>query len=329
MELIERYLSEVGRYLPRQNRKDILGEMRSALADALEDQAGENPTREQTIEMLRTFGEPRKVAARYYPEGQYLIGPTLYPLFRLVSGIALAAVLGAQIIAWLAAYFFAGQAIDVLATSAGLVSSLPSTLGWVLIVFIILQRFDVRPDEDEKTWDPASLPVAEDHEEVSRAERVAGIIFQSIVLAALTLFSDRIGVYIFPGGTFFANPILPGFIPWINLSLLVAIGLDVYLLWQGRWTTASRLVRLGANLFGIVLLGLLAQAHMDWLQAHNAGTFFNSMEAFAQNIESGGQDFLQIFTVQIFWLSFSIALVVTVIETAVSIFKMLRKLLDR
>ena len=145
MELIERYLHEVGRYLPRQNRKDILGEMRSALADALEDQAGENPSRAQTIAVLKTFGEPRKVAASYYPEGQYLIGPTLYPLFRLVAGIALAAVLGAQIIAWLVAYIFAGQMVNVFSAAAGLVSSLPSTLGWVLIVFMILQRFDVRP----------------------------------------------------------------------------------------------------------------------------------------------------------------------------------------
>ena len=325
MELIERYLNEVGRYLPRQNRKDILGEMRSALADALEDQAGENPTREQTIEMLRAFGEPRKVAARYYPEGQYLIGPTLYPLFRMVTGIALAAVLGAQIIAWLVAYFFAGSGINVLETSAGLVNSLPSTLGFVVIVFMILQRFDVRPDEAEKNWDPANLPAVDEREEVSRTERVVAIIFQSIMLAVLTWFSDRIGVYTFPGGDFFANPILPAFIPWMSLSLLVGIGLDVYLLWQGRWTLTGRLVRLGANLFGIVVLGLLSQAHYAWLQAHNAGTFLNSIETFAQNVEAGGQ----VIMVQIFWLAFSIALIVTIVETAVAVFKMLRKLLER
>ena len=325
MELIERYLHEVGRYLPRQNRKDILGEMRSALADALEDQAGPNPSREQTIAMLKTFGEPRKVAARYYPESQYLIGPTLYPLFRMVAGIALAAVLGAQIIAWLVSIFLAGSPLNPLEVSSGLVNSLPSTLGWVLIVFIILQRFDVRPDEGEKEWDPASLPPVDKHEEVSRAERVVGIIAQSILLAIFTWFSDRIGVYIFPGGLFFGNPILADFIPWIMLSLLIGIGLDVYLLWQGRWTTISRLARLGANLLSIVILALLSQAHMAWLQAHNAGTFLTAIKALETDVAAGGQ----VIMMQAFWMSFTIALVVTIIETGVSVFKMARTVIDR
>lgn len=325
MELIERYLHEVGRHLPRRNRKDILGEMRSALADALEDQAGPTPTEEQVIAVLKTFGEPRKVASTYYPESQYLVGPTLYPLFRMVAGITLAAVLGAQVIAWLVSLLFAGQMLDPLEVSSGLVNSLPATLGWVLIVFMILQRFDVRPDLADEAWDPASLPPVDTTSDVSRAEKVAGIIVQSIILAVLIWFSDHVGVYIFPGGTFYPNPVLIEAIPWIVLSLLVGIGLDVYLLWQGRWTITSRIARLAANLLSIAILALLSNAHMAWLQAHNAGTFLSSIQMLETNLDNG----VQIIMMQGFWLGITIALVVTVIETIVSTIRLVKKTLER
>ena len=77
MDLIDRYIAEVGRYLPAKNRADIQAELRSSLVDNLEARAGENPSEEDTAQVLKEFGPPRKVAASYWPEGQYLIGPRL------------------------------------------------------------------------------------------------------------------------------------------------------------------------------------------------------------------------------------------------------------
>jgi len=329
MEWIERYLQEVGRSLPRKQRADILGEMRSALSDALEDQAGPNPTQAQVFDLLRSYGEPSQVAARYYPEGQYLVGPGLYPLFRLVASIAIAAVAGAQVLAWLAVVFIAGDAMNPLETLAGLLNSLPSALGWVVIVFIILQRFDVRGSAStglgEQPWDPATLPPLNRQNEVNRGEQVIGVIFQAIFLAILVAFSDRLGAFVYPGGQFFANPILPAYLPWIYLSLLAGIGLDVYLLWQGRWATASRLVQLALNLYAIVLLSILAQAHLAWLQAHGAGNFLASLESLQTDINASGQ----IMSVQAFLIAFAIGLVVTLIETVATLYRLIRQQFDK
>ena len=41
MKLIDRYVHEVGRYIPRRQRGDILEELRSLLVDTLEDNYGE------------------------------------------------------------------------------------------------------------------------------------------------------------------------------------------------------------------------------------------------------------------------------------------------
>ena len=109
MDLIDRYVHEVGRHLPRKNRSDIQTELHSLLVDMLEDRAGPDPSEAEVVEFLQEYVEPRTVAASYAPQAQYLIGPVLYPLFQLVSGITLVAVIGAQMLAWGVAYFIAQE----------------------------------------------------------------------------------------------------------------------------------------------------------------------------------------------------------------------------
>ena len=320
MTLIDRYIHEVGRYLPRQNRSDIQVELRSSLVDALDDRFGADPTEDEISEFLVEFGPPKTVAASYYPKGQYLIGPELFPLFRMVVGIALAAVLGAQLLAWGVATFIAHETISLLEMIAGLVNSIPMSFGWVVLVFAILQRFDVRPDMEDEPWEPESLPQISDEEPVKRGERIFGIVVASVILALLFIFRHRIGFWVFPGGQFFANPVISKYIGWISLSLLVGIGLDVYLLWQGRWSLASRGLKIAANVLSIVVLYLLVQGHTAWLVAHGAGGFFDAIEGLAGSINDG----MQLFGMYAFRLAFGVALIVTSIDTLVMLFRMIK-----
>ena len=81
MQLIESYLYEVGRYLPDDQRDDILGELRSSLEEEAREQTGsDTPTREQLEVIINKYGHPINVASAY-KEPRYLIGPELYPAF--------------------------------------------------------------------------------------------------------------------------------------------------------------------------------------------------------------------------------------------------------
>ena len=324
MDTIERYIHEVGRYLPVKNRADIMAELRSLLSDALENNAGAEPSEAMVHDVLKKFGSPRSVAAKYYPEGQYLIGPTLFPLFQMVIWIVVAAVFGAQILAMAVGYVMAGKGIDPFAAVGGLVNSIPASVGWVVLVFYLLQRFDVRPDEADEEWDPASLPQISEEAEVKRGERIFGIIAGTFVLALLTLFPDRIGVYFFPGGTFFGNPVLSQYIVLVGVSLLASILLDIYMVWQGRWSKLNRLVKLAVNIFSIVVLGLLVQGHTVWLQAHGVTNFVEAMNIFSTDVVANGQ----ILAMWAFWMGFTVALIVTAIETIVTIFRMVRSSME-
>lgn len=320
MNLIDRYIHEVGRRLPRKNRSDIQTELRSLLTDTLEDRTQGEPSEDDIVALLQEFGPPQKVAASYAPEGQYLIGPALYPLFRMVVGIALAAVLGAQILALGVGFIFDNTLIQPLEALAGLFSSLPATFGSVVIVFAILQWFDVRPESQDEPWDPRSLPQIEDSQEVNRGERIFGIIAGSVLLALLLAFPDRIGVYTSPGGAFFANPIIVQYLGLISFSLLASIALDIYLLWQGRWSTLSRVVRLAANLLSMAVLYLLFAGHNAWLAERGVSGFITSIERLAEDAANNWQ----VLGMQAFRMAFGIALVVTVIETIVELYRMVK-----
>ena len=265
MNLIERYIHEVGRHLPGKDRSDILVELRSSLEDALESKVKQEPTEADVVALLKEFGTPKEVAASYFPEGQYLVGPTLYPLFRMVIGIVIAAVIGAQLLALGIGFFFDQEAIDPIQAGMSLLNSIPAALGMVVIVFIILQRFDVQPELLDSEWDPRDLPQVEVNEEpVKRGERVFSIIMTIILMILLLVFQERIVVVFSFGWQTFTNPVIGQYILLITLSLLFGVGLDIYLLWRGRWDTTSRLVKIAANAFSIVILVLLVQSHTTW-----------------------------------------------------------------
>src|ERR1035437_9005109 len=89
--LIDAYVSEIGRRLPRKTRGDIEAEIRSILQDMLDERSqktGKPVDEEMTLEVLKAYGAPDKVAATYQGE-RYLIGPRIYPTFMLVLRVVL------------------------------------------------------------------------------------------------------------------------------------------------------------------------------------------------------------------------------------------------
>ncbi len=320
MSLIDRYIQDVGRRLPRKNRADIKAELRSSMVDTLEDRFGPEPSESEVEDFLREFGQPREVAAAYFPEGQYLIGPSLYPLFRMIAWIVVAAVLGAQMLAWGVAIFIAGESFSVLEMLGSLLNSIPVSLGWLVLTFIILQRFDVQPDLEDKPWDPQSLPKIDDEEDLKRWELIVGLVGGILFLVLVVFFPQWIGFVTTPGGKFYPNPVIIQYLGWIKVSLLAGIGLNIYLLWQGRRSAISRFVKIAANLFSIFVLALLVQGHNAWLAAWGAGGFFDSLEVISSI--AGGE--WEVVGMQAYRLAFVVALIVTVIETLVMFYRLVR-----
>jgi hypothetical protein len=319
MNLIDRYIHEVGRHLPRKNREDIQAELQSLLVDTLEDRTSGEPTEEDMVALLEEFGDPKKVAASYYPEGQYLIGPTLYPIFRLVVAIAIAAVLGSQFLSLGIVSFLAEETFNILNFLASVTTSIPVIVGSVVIVFAILQWLDVKAVIDEKPWKPQDLPEISEVETIKAWEQIVGIVGAAVILGLLTIFPDRIGVFNLAGGEFFANPVISEYLGWISMILILSITLDSYLLWKKRWQKSTQLIKFGLNIFSIIILFLLVQGHTDWLVARGESDFFTNLHGLSENLSG-----IQVIGMQMFRMAFGIALIVTIIESIVMGFRLIR-----
>src|SRR5574342_403136 len=146
MNLIDKYIAEVGKHLPRRQRADIEAEIRSTLEDMLEERKQDKDPADEVavMELLKEYGSPREVAAKYKTH-QYLIGPRLFPLFEMVIRIVFAVVAGASLIGLgvgltktgLTGPAFVSTLRDWL---GGLLGGLIAAFGNVTLVFAILER---------------------------------------------------------------------------------------------------------------------------------------------------------------------------------------------
>jgi hypothetical protein len=257
---IDRYVAEVGRMLPERNRADVEKEIRSLLQDALDaEAAGAGATDEQALAILRQFGPPREMAMRY-GASQYLIGPLLYPTFvtvlRVVVGIALAVSLFGVVLSIAQA---PPRLEDAFAMVGGIVGSVVQAAAWVVLVFALVERLNLRWELKQKgqAWDPSSLPPAETYDRVSAFETIVTVVFTTAFLVFLNVILDSQGRVTVEGGDWTSVAIFSAeflrYIPWLTALLAAEMVVAVVALIRGRWTTLLRLLNIALNLAMIAL----------------------------------------------------------------------------
>lgn len=326
MNLIDRYVTEVGKNLPLlKGREDIEKELRSTLEDMLEDRistTGRTRDEAMEIELLKEYGSPQQVAATYNPQ-PYLIGPRLFPTFLMVLKIVTIVLVSVLLIlmgirAVTDTPFMGMEFVNIVGKGlAGVVSAVITAFGHIVLVFAILER--VLPDseiEDLKTddkWDPASLAQEPDPDTVKRSDLIAEIVFTFVGLAILNLFPEILGMSYFTEDKSFFIPMFSveffKFLPWINAIFLAEIVLDIYLLRSAVWTTITRVAKIIIEAASIALAVMI-------LRTPNIIGF--TAESFKNFPESSVNPEL---LMRIFNIGFSIAMFIVIIVAGVELIK--------
>jgi len=270
MNLIDRYVTEVGKYLPRKNRLDIEAELRSTLEDMLEDrnqQTGRPADEALVSELLQEYGSPRKVAATYQSH-PYLIGPRMFHIYTLVLKYVIFAVTLGLTIATVISLVGSNQTgPEILKTLGEFVASVLSAViaafGNVTLIFAFLERVMPVPGFEEKeTWTPTELTKESDPGQVKITDMTVSIVFTVAALIILNLYPQVVGIWNNTNGTWSQIAGLSDaffrYLPWINLSGVLTIALDIWLLRQGVWSTVTRWMHIGLQIVGIAIaIGLL------------------------------------------------------------------------
>lgn len=274
MDYIYAYVKAVGRKLPARLQEDVEKELHSLIIDALEEGnpgADGSWTEEEQITVLREFGPPAAMAAQYASPRRYLVGPKLFPIFR----IAALAVIGALLLSTLVAYFASmeplpGGGFDwaalFLALLEGLFASIVSGLGSVTLVFAILER--VLPEHvllslQEDDWQPEMLEEPEEEEKVQVVPLVLGIVFLALCLVVFNIFPEKVGYYSYLSTEGFngwvsvpalADAFFTRYLPLINIYWIFTMLLAVSLLILRGWNRVLQVVDFAISVLGLVIV---------------------------------------------------------------------------
>ncbi len=283
MNLIDTYVSEVGRHLPQKNRADIEAEIRSTLQDMLEERsrsAGRPVDEEMTLEVLKAYGAPEKVATTYAGE-RYLIGPRLYPIFLTVVRVVFPVIvvlagMGAVLEGTRHVVTLQGLPGLILSVLGGMVTAAIAVLGNLVLIFAIIEwalyrsgsKVDLKGALTEKEWDPRSLTKVASPSQIKPAERIIDIVgcFAAIVL--FNFYPQIIGFGFSSNGSWYVGagswtfvPLLSDaffrYVPILSVVWILTVVLDIVLLRLGRWNVATHLSAIGLKIVSIVIAAMM------------------------------------------------------------------------
>jgi polyvinyl alcohol dehydrogenase (cytochrome) len=181
MDIVERYLKSVRRYLPATDRDDIVAELYANLSAEIDDREialGRKLDVPECEALLSAHGHPVAVALRYRSVGQtfafgkQIVGPVLFPFYVRVLA---ANVLVACLIAIFAAFYGVPSWIGV----ANILSHVLLQFAIVTVVFAVLERYLDRGDPDWRlgVGSRAGTARAVGTKPVSRLESISGLIW--------------------------------------------------------------------------------------------------------------------------------------------------------
>jgi hypothetical protein len=149
-----------------------------------------------------------------------------------------------------------------------LIGSLLQAFGNIVLVFAIMERVmpasEFKFDEEKKQWDPSSLLKEERKAEVKLWDPILSILFTVLVMVVFNFYPQWIGIWFLKDGVWTSVPALTEsffrWLPALNVLWLLEIGLNLVLLRQGRWQTATRWVSVGLRVLSIGILLMLIAA---------------------------------------------------------------------
>lgn len=233
-KMLDLYVGDVVGQLPRSQRADVALELRALLAEELEAKSRQldRPADESmTVDLLRDFGAPKIVAARYH-DAWTVIAPTDTRSFVTAAILGLAVILG-------------------LAASIGQ----PSPSGWPQVASLgwlgcLVCYFGIK-SWIERRWPRSRRWVPKDRE---RMHRLAGASLVALIAVAMVLYAAPAWVFAKLTGGVLSDWLSydPSFhgqrLPW----LLALWGLQAILLLtvtvRGRWNPLLRRIEWGLGL---------------------------------------------------------------------------------
>jgi hypothetical protein len=246
--LTERYLAATLRHVPARQRVDVERELRSSIADAVEDRvaAGESQAVAETA-VLEGLGDPGRLAAELSGRPMYLIGPDLFLDYRRLLTVVLGIVVPITAAALGAIELVRGGGIgDAIGAAIGAgINVAIHICFWVTLIFVLVERADSFRKDGTATpvkgltsrWTIDDLPAISTGK-ISLTDTIGELVTLLVTIGGLILLRT---ISINDAQTGQSVPLLdPGlasfWLPYLVATLVTLVGFRIVLHVVGRWT---------------------------------------------------------------------------------------------
>jgi len=273
MQLLERYLQAVKFWLPKEQKEDIIAELSEDIRSQVDEKETELGRKLNEVELesiLKQRGRPILVANRYLPQ-EHLIGPVLFPIYRLVLKIVMLCYVVPWTVTWIALLIFnSGYAAKFVGHSwvealgylwASLWSTVFLAAGIVTLIFAVLERVQLKSHFLEE-WNPRKLPPVNNPNVIRRfnsvLELAANMIFcvwwTAHMSSNVVLNEVNLRISLAPAWRYF----FWGFL----LIALINIALAIANLARPYWTERRATFRLVTDIAGCILFCWLLKSNL-------------------------------------------------------------------
>ncbi|MGW0431721.1 HAAS signaling domain-containing protein [Micromonospora sp. NPDC003197] len=160
--LTERYVHEVVRRIPADQRDDVAEELRTTIADTVDARNPADPAAAER-EVLTEMGDPIRLAARYAGRPLALIGPELYPTYVRLLRLLLSTVLPVvTVVVVVIDVLDKNDLGSIIGSGIGAVLTIGAQMiAWLTVVFALIERSRQRDEVIKGStteWTPDQLP---------------------------------------------------------------------------------------------------------------------------------------------------------------------------
>lgn len=319
-DLMERYIYQVIKRLDKNQRDEIALELRELIEEMAEDS-----TMEQVLEKL---GEPAVFARQYRDGKDYLIGPEYYDNYIWVMKIVLICVLASVAVSAVISCMLNGNWRELPKDMLGeAVFSLAASIGFVTLVFTVMEHQQVKVDIGKGAWEPKQLePLPDKKALISRSDSIVSLVFIVLFGGVLVLAPQMLGAYVFDGGEFVRsipilnlekwNVILPVLLP----GLFIGFVDEMIRLVSGRYCKVVMISNIISNIIQLVLSIIALKVLPFW----NPDFLEDVRQAFDRKAASKGDIFFYYGTDLFSNIVLGIMCIAMLCEVGITIYKSIR-----
>jgi hypothetical protein len=253
--LIERYIYDVTRRLPENERDEVSRELEANIADMLPDDPGE----QDIIDVLTKLGSPMVLAEQYRQKPRYLISPAMFELYITVLKIVVLIVgVVCLCVGVVMAVFSSGSVGEAIGSAVGLgIEGALQAAMWVTIGFVIAERAGFK----EKPWTVNDLPRLPEQTDVkiSRSSSIVGLIlsvFFPILIIMMIVRNTWFFVLAIQSEVIipFSQAALDRLIPYLIIFGALGVVMGVMKLVFGRWNVRLCIANIIQNVIWLSLV---------------------------------------------------------------------------